>query len=204
MFCIKCGKKAEIGNFCSSCFLGKESLFEIKDFLLYVCDCGSYYDKVWRKADNDIIKEQIGKRIKTKYRLVKKEIALKSYGNRVAATIVCYGIVHAHKKKEERKITITIKKRKCDTCVKLLGRYYEAVLQIRGEYNKIFNKIKSRLPKTARTEKTKHGYDIRFLKKSEAAKIAKALKVRYEVKSSFKFVATKKGKKLYRNYYSVR
>ena len=207
MFCIKCGKEAVIGNFCKNCYLEREELFDVKDFSLTICDCGSYYDKVWKKPKeiDDIIKEQIENRIKTKNRIVDKKILLKKFGNRVSASVRCSGIIYSHRKKEEKRINIIIKKRKCDICTKLLGRYYEAVLQIRGDYDKIFGRIKKYLPKTARVEKIKHGYDIRFLKKSDAAKISKILKNSgYEIKKSFKFVGTKKGRKLYRNYYSVK
>ena len=205
MFCIKCGKRAVIGNFCRNCFLAKEELFKIKDFSLPICDCGSYYDKIWQKPKDidDIIRDQIKQRIRTKNKITKDEIKIKKFGNKISATVICSGIIHSHKKNEEKRIIIILKRRKCDLCVKLLGGYYEAVLQIRGDYNKIFDKAKKYLPETARIEKTKHGYDIRFLKKSDAAKIAKLLK-NYKIKKSFKFVATKKGKKLYRNYYSVR
>ena len=210
MFCVRCGKKAAIGNFCEDCFLEREKLFDIENFTLAVCDCGSYYDKVWKEPReiDDIIKQQIEKRIKTKNRIADKKISLKEIGNRVSALIVCSGLISPCKKvkKEKKRIMIILKKKKCDLCIKLLGRYYEAVLHIRGNYEKIFDKIKKQLPKTARIEKIKHGYDIRFLKKADAAKISKTIKNlnSYEIKKSFKFVSTKKGKKLYRNYYSVR
>lgn len=209
MFCIKCGKKAVIGNFCEDCFLEKERLFDIEDFTLDICDCGSYYDKTWQKPKEiaDIIKEQIEKRVKTKNRIVEKRISLKRFGNRISALIKCSGLISPCKKikEEEKRIMITLKKRKCNQCIKLSGGYYEAVFQIREDYDKIFDQIKNHLPKTATIEKIKHGYDIRFLRKSDAAKVSRIIKnLGYEIKKSFKFVATKKDKKLYRNYYSVR
>ena len=53
-------------------------------------------------------------------------------------------------------------------------------------------------------ERIKDGYDIKFIKKSKAASIAKHLKKYFHVKESYKFVGEKKGKRLYRNYYSVK
>ena len=182
-------------------------MFEIDNFTVPVCDCGSYYDGKWEKPKetNKIIKEMIEKRMKTSSRIIKEKISLKKIGNRIIVSITCYGFIRPCKKmkKEAKRITITLKKRKCDVCTKLSGGYYEAVLQVRGDYENIFNLVKKYLPKTARIEKLRRGYDIRFLKKSDAAKAAKNLRG-FEIKKSFKFVATKKDKKLYRNYYSVK
>jgi NMD protein affecting ribosome stability and mRNA decay len=207
MLCIKCGREAVIGNFCENCFLEKEKLFDIEDFTIAICDCGSYYDEIWQKprATDEIIRCLIEKKIKTKNKITGKKILLKKVGNRVFASVVCSGFISPCKKskEEEKRISILIKIKKCDQCVKLIGGYYEAVLQIRGDYDNIFDKIKCHLPKTARIGKIKHGYDIRFLRKSDAAKVSRKL-IEFEIKKSFKFVTTKKGKKLYRNYYSVR
>lgn len=208
MFCIKCGRHAEIENLCEKCFMEANDLFSIENFRLEVCDCGSYYDGDWQKPEeeNRAIISLIGRRIKTRNKIIGKEITIKRYGNRVLASIICRGMIKPSSKiKEERKnITVFLKKKKCDNCVKILGGYYEAVLQVRGSNSEtILKKIKE-LAKNAGLVETREGCDIRFIKKGDAKKVAKELKKYFGVKESFKFVATKKGEKLYRNYYAIK
>lgn len=208
MFCIKCGRNAGIENLCEKCFLERENLFSIDNFSLFVCDCGSYYDNHWNDPEtiDKVILDQIKKRVKTKNRVTKISINLKKYGNKVLARVVCSGYIRPAKaiKKEERQITITLNRKKCENCVKFLGGYYEAVLQLRGDrIEKILSGIEKFMPKARPTE-VKGGCDIRFVKKGDAKRVAKQLKRRFDVKESFKFVTTKKGKRLYRNYYSIK
>ena len=214
MFCIRCGKRASIGNFCDQCFLETKELFDIDNIKIMICpDCGSYYDKGWKpgKDIEEIIQDCVNNNIKTKNKITKTKLSLKHFGNKYRVTIRCTGLIRPCKKSkaEEKSILITIKKHKCDRCVKVRGGYHEAVLQIRGENkDKILNKVKRMLPKeeivVTSMDELKNGYDIKFIKKNFAKAAAKQLKKGFKVKESYKLIATKKGKRLYRNYYSVR
>lgn len=201
MFCIKCGKKAVVDVFCEDCFLSQKKLFDLKDFSLSVCNCGKYYKNGWVKEEN-LIEKEIERRLKVHGVIKKKNIKLKRKGGYLIASVTCSGLIKPCKKmkKEARDIKIFIKKRKCDVCSKISGGYYESVLQIRGKNaEKILRRIP--IPKTARIEELKQGYDIKLLKKKDAYSIIKDLKPE---KKSFKFVGTKKGRKLYREYYVFR
>jgi len=210
MFCIKCGKRAEIGNFCVKCFIQKRELFDIEDFHLKICDCGSYHDRKWQlpKDKSEVIREQIEKRIKTENKIIKKEIKTKEIGNTISANISCCGLILPERvrKCEERRIRIILKRQKCNNCVKLLGGYYEALFQIRGKNStKILDRVK-KLSKNnlIRINRVENGYDISFMTKSAAREIIADMKRNFTVRESFKFITTKKGKRLYRNYYSIR
>jgi len=212
MFCIKCGKPATVNNFCDEHFLERETLFEIDNIRIDVCErCGSYFDGEWKHTDNieNAVRDVIEKNIKTKNKIKKIDIGLKKFGNKYSASIKCTGMIKPCKtpKSEGEKILVILKRKKCDNCVKALGKYYEAVIQIRGEKKEeILNTISKSVRSDALSgfKELPAGYDLYFIRKSDANRIAVGLKRRYDVKGSFKFATEKKGKKLYRNYFAVR
>ncbi len=204
MFCVSCGKEAEIGSLCEDCFTKEKSLLLTQDSELKLCDCGSYFDSKWQPAErfDEIITGYVKRHIVKLGTIRSMRIGFKKVGNNIIATIDCRGNIPPAKKiKPERKILrIKVRNIKCDNCIKLLGGYYEAVLQVRGgNAEKIIDKVHG-----GGVEKIKNGYDVRFVKKADAARIAKSLKRQFSVLRSFKFVTEKKGKKLYRNYYAIR
>lgn len=204
MFCIKCGKKASVDVFCDNCFLSQNSLFELKDFSLAICNCGKYYERSWIRNGNieNVIENQIKNRMKVRGVIKKTSIKLRRRGSYFIATVTCSGRIKPCKKmkKEEKTITVAVKKRQCDICSKISGGYYEAVLQLRGKNAGCLLK-RLELPETAAIQELKVGYDVKLLKKKDAYAIIKDLKPE---KKSFKFVGTKKGRKIYRDYYLFR
>ncbi len=205
MFCVSCGKEAKIDSLCEDCFTRQRSLFLVEDSELKICDnCGSYFVGKWLEARpfeeliEDYIKNRVIRLGATRHIIIRT----KKVGNVIVATVTLTGSIPPAKKlKEETKtMRIRIRSIKCDNCVKVLGNYYEGVIQLRGpNADKIMKKIR-----VGMVEKLKNGYDIRFTSKADAARIAKELKKNYSVVTSFKFVTEKKGKKLYRNFYAVR
>ena len=108
-------------------------------------------------------------------------------------------------KTETKKITITLKKHKCENCSKVSGSYYEAVIQTRGRNAaKILKRIDESSKDILKIKKVENGYDIFYMNKKAAKKTASNLKKTFSIKESFKFITTKDGKRLYRNYYSLR
>ena len=202
MFCIKCGGKAEAGNFCKDCFLKSNHLFDIEDFTALECSgCG--------KLQRGNIRYQIKEKILTKNVISKYEIDAKQSGHRIVAKVTCTGKINPMRSavREEKKIIIMVKRTKCEDCIKLLGGYYEAVLQVRGErQERILNKIKKFIynEDITRIETLKEGHDIRLRSKSSASSLVKYLRSFFDIKESYKLVGEKKGKKLYRNYYAIR
>lgn len=206
MFCIKCGKDAKVGNFCERCFLESNELFDIDNSELYFCrGCSGYFLKNEKVNIDDVVK----KGIKSENRIKKIQIKKKKIGNKIYVTVICSGYIKPCKKlkEEAKKILINIKKRMCDTCIKLSGGYYEAMIQVRGDNReKIFNIIKKLSSKAliSSIEKAKLGYDIKFVSKKDATKIANQMRKKFSVKDTYKLVGEKKGKKLYRNFYVIR
>lgn len=206
MFCVKCGGVAKAGVFCEKCFLGKEKLFTIDDFTLEVCEsCG----KVAQHRSANSLKEAIEQKIKSTNRITKCDISTKEVGSRVYTKILCEGYIKPLKTKvsQTEKSIVTMRKKKCDSCVKLSGGYYEAVLQVRGENQE---RVMKKIQKFVRNEditsviKLKEGYDVRLMHKGSAIKAVSWLRDFFTVKASYKLVGEKKGDKLYRNFYAVR
>ena len=200
MFCIKCGKQAEMEYLCKKCFLIDKELFEINDFEMIVCTlCGDDSKKAIEKEFKPHFKPN-GK-IKT----LKTEIKIKGGGAEM--TIFAKGSIQGITKESNKRIEIRVKKRQCENCSRISGNYHEAVIQIRGEQKEeILKKVNKTLPENvlSKFEIKKEGYDLRFTKKGEALKATNLLKKSYKIISSFTLAGEKNGKKLYRNVYSVR
>jgi len=202
MFCIKCGAEAVAGNFCRFCFLEKNRLFEIEDFTAYSCD-------VCNKFERGDVKYQIKDAVKSNNIITNISIRTRQVGNRIYTAVACTGKIKPLKAAvtEERKMIVFVKKRKCENCVKILGGYYEACLQVRGERSeRVMRKIEKTLPGKALAgiDRTKTGFDVRIVDKKAAAETVKYLRSYFDVKESYKLVGEKKGRKLYRNFYAIR
>lgn len=199
MFCIVCGSSAEADNFCSEHYAERHALFETENFSAIVCPlCGS-----GMPTDEDILSH-----VTEKGRIKSRKIIRKQVGNRIVAKLLMKGFLkHGIPKEEEHSIMILLRKQKCELCVKMSGGYYEAVMQLRGERKeKILQKLEALATRDDITsiESAKEGYNVKFVSKKKAATISGRLSKNFSVNSSYKLVAEKKGKKLYRNFYAIR
>lgn len=203
MFCIKCGKPAVAENFCETCFLERNRLFEIENFRLVVCSvCGSYYsfEKGWHTGT---VENEIIRRIKTKNRIIRRDVALRNAGN-IFANITLTGVIKPLKKPKTETVTVEIilRKQKCDNCIKISGGYYEAMIQVRGtDKERILGKIGTN--GVLSVEERDKGYNVKFIKKQDAKRVATGLESEYTVKGTFKLVGEKKGKRLFRSFYAI-
>lgn len=215
MFCIKCGKKAVKGNFCKECFLERNSLVKLKNKVVRarVCECGRYTVKEEWKKPKDMIEEITEQNIEVQKNteIIKKNIETKEFGNRIYVYLTVKGKIEDISKTEEHEFEIILKKNKCLLCSRKSGNYHEAVLQLRGvplkEIKKVFGKRDEEYITKIREVKNNKtvNYDILLVDKKVAEKIARALRsFGYDIKTTFKLVSQKKGKKLYRKFYAVR
>lgn len=199
MFCIKCGHPAKVGNFCSEHFLESQKLFSLKDFSYVYCkQCG---------IDQKDLKDKISRSIMTEHKITHEKIRMKTLGNRVHITVTAEGLINGLKKTEMHESLVMLRQKMCDMHVKLSGGYYEAMIQIRGPQKEIIlKKVRQTVPEKAisNIEEIKEGYDVKIMRKSNAAAAAKALRDSFSVKESYKVGGSKKGQMVYRNYYAVR
>ena len=143
------------------------------------------------------------KNIETKNEVKNIEIDFKKAGSRISVLIKAEGYIGNAKKEEEKRFFVNLKSQKCDDCIKRLGGYYEAVVQVRGENKeKIMHRVRD-LTAGFEIVQLKEGYNIKLTKKADAKRIINRLKD-FNIKRSFKLVGKKAGKDLCRNYYSIK
>lgn len=101
---------------------------------------------------------------------------------------------------EENKIEKSI----CPRCSRILGRYYEAIIQLRGNINddilKFIDKMMKNKKSFYRSEILKEGIDLYVERKAVAKSVAEQLKRNFKckLKKSFKLITKRDGKDVYR------
>ncbi len=204
LICMKCGKPSWKESLCKEHFLESHNIFNIKNFSVIVCrECGATYYREWAKnleeVINSVVKNIAGNKIKT-------SISIKMKANVAIVTVNATGKTMGLLKKEEKTFTILLKKKLCENCIKISGGYHEAFLQIRGDKaDKIFNELQEYINNrdVVSAQKNKDGYDVKVVAKGVARKAVRALEG-YTIKKSYKHVTTKKGRMIYRDFYSIR
>ncbi len=134
--CILCGKEAVTGNFCKACFLSKNKLFDIDDLRIILCDNGdNYYLQEWRGFSDvrKMLEDFVNLNMKKLGKVERIHLSYKPFKDGYDVNIKVVGFLNKLRKIEEKKIHISVKKRMCDDCVKLSGRYHEAKMQARGD-----------------------------------------------------------------------
>jgi NMD protein affecting ribosome stability and mRNA decay len=209
MFCIKCGREAFKDNMCEKCFLEKKELFSLKKIKLRYCNnCRKFYTQS-EKIDATALETFLLNQIKAKNSIKKSGIKISARPDKICGTITAAGFVRPSKKliTDKKEFVIYPRRMKCSNCVKMLGNYHEAVIQIRGDAKEMIMKNVEKLigkEDFANLAALKEGYDVRVIRKAAAAKAVQILQEKYKIKKSFKLVGEKKGRKIYRNFYSVR
>jgi len=211
MFCIKCGKPATAGNFCDSCFLKAHDLFSLKSRAdMKLCDCGRFFYKRWHEPDDDWIKNVVLSCVSLEQgATAKTDILWKKTGNKYYVRVVATGKIKPCKteKIEEHQMIIVIKKSSCDRCTRISGNYYEAVVQVRPKDRQLLESVLEELNRKniSGVHETEHGYDIRLMNKKLAGNVIRSAKeLGLAVKKSQKLIGSKDGRKLYRDFYSIK
>ncbi len=114
-----------------------------------------------------------------------------------------------HKAIAEKRINMSYTKVLCDKCRKKAGSYYEAVMQLRGNperVEKLSIKLNAYLERhgafIARTEENDNGRDLYVSDKGLAA--AFIARGRIVAMASYTLYGLKNGKRVYRHTYSIR
>lgn len=215
-FCFVCGKATEklIEGYCEECRNEDTTLLEMpKKFELIVCSrCNRVkYLNTWQDIP---IEEVLNKKVKTVGRITTFDIIneVKFY----YAHAKGYPKGSTKLREEKERIPVHINKIVCPKCNMRWGGYYEAIVQVRGNYTKEALKIaeeivgrsegKDEKAFITKIEKVKGGVDYYLGSKRIATKIADELKKRFnaDIKKSFELVTQREGKDVHRNIISVR
>lgn len=232
MFCVECGREGElIGSVCRECYAKKHVLASLPDHVdIALCaHCSSMLtDKGWKDVGS--VKEAAeiavmqalvlmkGTRI-SEMRVSLDEKDERNLEAKVALLVVDHGIEF----ERELSTMVRLKRGSCTECSKQQGRYYEAILQVRGperalperleeDIQSFVNKRVASLRKGSRevfvskTERVKGGLDFYFSTVSSAKNIAKELQdsMCAEYKESSSLWGRRDGKEIYRMTFLVR
>lgn len=209
MRCIVCGKEIKRGNLCRECLLKRHELFTVKKFEVVMCNCGSVLvHGRWKRFPSieKALRYLVSSNVKSEHGLSKLDISTEILSDRVVFKLTGCGRIKGYKKVESKRFETRLKRTLCAECAKKAGGYYEAVLQIRaGEKDEIMKAVEKYSDAVSSVKRVREGIDVLFVKKSAAKKVSRILRTMgYEIKTSYKLVGEKRGKKIYREYYSVK
>lgn len=212
--CKICGKESIEDYLCEEHFLEKSRLFDVAPVSVKLCErCGRVNERTagkWvRKASiEQAVEDVIHENVSENGQMESFDIKLMPVGKNFLAEIEASGYIAPAEvmKNETRTLMVSISKLKCPDCVKVLGSYYEAIVQLRGANAE---RILAQIEKLAEgklfsLERIKEGYNLRFLSKRDASRVAGALKRDYKIIHTSKLVGQKKDKRLFRDVYAVR
>jgi nonsense-mediated mRNA decay protein 3 len=214
-FCFKCGKKSEklFDGYCEECYVKMNRLAKVPEKVeiekCSKCDLVKIEGKLQEFDIIDFIKNKIESKGKI------KKITLEPI--KTGYNVIIDGRLKGTKKlkREEHKVRIKFKKFVCDSCGRFYAGYYEAIIQLRGDFPKsvlrfidVFVTRERSVDELSfyRTEEVKGGLDVFIGSKKVANTLGKRLKDKYnvEIKKSYMLYGKKDGKEVYRNVILVR
>jgi len=231
MFCVRCGREGPTyESLCVECFLENVRFTSINDHVdLFTCyHCRDYQiksrwkrisqDEAIREVATDAIAVRRGAEL-ARVRIDVVEADPRNFHVRISADMEHSDL----KLTEEMHTIVRLKNTVCPRCSKIIGNYYESIIQIRGRERKlsegqkerIYTALKKRVDEAqednremfiSKLEEVPGGFDAYLSSISLAKSISKELGDRFggEVKESSTLVTQKDGKDVYRVTYLVR
>jgi nonsense-mediated mRNA decay protein 3 len=231
MFCVRCGKEGvTYESLCRECFLGTNRFTKVPEHVdlprCYHCNEYNWSNK-WQKWSLDEGVREVAKRsveVRKGADLVKvrtevREADPKNFHVHMVAD-VGYDDLEI---REENQTTVRLKNTVCPRCSKIMGSYYESIIQVRGRDRKltdrqkqhILDELQGRVMEAqednremfiSKVVEVPGGFDAYLSAISLGRSISKELADRYgaEVKESSTLVTQKEGKDVYRVTYLVR
>lgn len=232
MFCVECGCEGElIGSICRDCYSKKHGLVSVPDHVdLTLCaHCSSMLAKDgWRDVGSvrDAAEVAVGEALDfskgAKLTDVRVSLSEKDERN-LQADVQILLSVEGHEFERQLATIVRLKRGSCQECSKQQGRYYEAILQIRGPERtlpreteaEVERKVNARVASmrkssreifVSRTERVKGGLDFYFSTIPSARNVARELQESLcgTFKESSSLWGRRDGKDIYRMTYLVR
>lgn len=232
MFCVECGKEGElIGSLCAECFSRKHVQASLPDHVdVILCahcssmqtakgwqDIGSVREAAERAIEDSVATSKDAKLTEVRVKL--SELDERNMEAKVDVTLTAHG----HSFARELGTIVRLKRGSCTECSKQQGKYYEAILQVRGpgrslpEHTQrdIQRLVKDRVATMRRNsrdifvskvEEVKGGLDFFFGTIPAARTVAKELQDSFcaEFKESSSLWGRRDGKDIYRMTFLVR
>lgn len=141
MFCVECGAEGTTyDGLCARCFAKKHSVVKAPEVLdIPKCSsCGSFHFKSgWSKMDRELaiprlLREAIPP-LPPFERVSFTHVAREEDANNLALTVKALGRYQDLESVQDFHLRLRIKPSLCETCQKQRSRYYEGILQVRGD-----------------------------------------------------------------------
>src|SRR5213083_1121219 len=141
MFCVECGAEGPVyEGLCANCFRKRHPIVAPVEFVdVPRCQsCGSYRLRSgWTNADRDLVIPQLLREamppLAPYERLSFTHVAREEDANNLSVRVKAAGRFQELTAVQDFQVRIRIKPSYCDACQKQRGRYYEGILQVRGE-----------------------------------------------------------------------
>ena len=141
MFCVECGADGPVyEGLCANCFRKRYPVVKPVEFLdLARCEsCGSFRLRSgWSKVDRELVLPQLLRDamppLPPYERVGFTQVAREEDANNLAVTVKAVGRFRDLAPVQDFHLRVRIKPSLCDSCQKQRGRYYEGILQVRGE-----------------------------------------------------------------------
>jgi nonsense-mediated mRNA decay protein 3 len=138
-FCARCGKVTDsiINGLCSKCYLERHDLFTMRDINIEQCvKCGKIHFKgKWTMISNEEIAGEVASKVKLSQELdqAKVFVELEPVTERdYIAKINVMGFINGVLVEQNKNIEFSLQKVSCDSCMKLVSNYREAIIQLRS------------------------------------------------------------------------
>src|SRR5437667_8905026 len=141
MFCVECGAEGPTyQGLCARCFPKRHPVLRPPDLLdLERCtSCGSFrVGSGWSKVDRELalpalLREAVGV-LPPWERVSFTQVAREEDPSNLALTVKALGRLEDHQSVQDFRVRVRIKPSLYDPCQKQRSRYYEGVLQVRGD-----------------------------------------------------------------------
>jgi nonsense-mediated mRNA decay protein 3 len=230
-FCVRCGKEGSTyESLCKECFLSNNRFTKAPDHvdLVQCYHCkellirGKWQKVTLDEAIREVARDSLEVRKGAQVARVRQEVQpADDYNFHVTLHVA---LEHSDLRiEEENKTIVRLKNGVCTRCSKIMGSYYESIIQIRGRERKLTEAQKERLVNSiqdkvqeaqdenremfiSKLEEVPGGVDAYLSSISLAKAIAHDMADRYgaEVKESSTLVTQKEGRDVYRVTFLVR
>ncbi|MEM0449672.1 MAG: NMD3-related protein [Methanomassiliicoccales archaeon] len=230
-FCVLCGKEGRTyASLCADCFLANNRFTRLPDhvdlFQCHHCQEFQLHGKWQRRGLEEAVKEAARDALE-----IVKPVDLVKVRSEVQQADVRNYHVHMHtsmtyqdlKVEEDNHTIVRLKGAVCPRCSKIMGSYYESIIQVRGrerrlteaQQERILSSLRSKVEEAqaenrelfiTKLEQVPGGFDAFLSSISLAKAIAHELADKYgaELKESSTLVTQKEGRDVYRVTYLVR
>lgn len=214
--CPRCGKAEQetefLEGFCSSCFPEVRVLAKAPDKLeLPECPrCGrAFLAGVWTELTGDVLHSWIAPKVKSVYPITKIRVHLEGTAAYRVAVVEATLDIEGNSFKYILRIPTPVDKRVCKDDLKLSQGYFESIIQIRGDEEKVERLAQRAIKLTekfdsfiTKQEEVRNGIDLYIGSNTATHNVITAIGKPFE--TSRELGGVRQGKKVYRVTYLIR